>query len=102
MHIAKNNNYDVYSTPADALTAMRQKYGGSSWHYTDAEIDLHHALLGKYMGGGSAYVATLCIPQAGFGVSTGIRGNFVSMDASTLWDVLVVLHEIGRVKIDLD
>ncbi len=61
---------------------MVARYGRTSWHYTSPsgiKPDIHHALLGKHLGGGMAYVGVICNPGVGFGVSGGISGAFVSM-----------------------
>ena len=79
-----------------ALNAMVAKFGRSSsvgWHYTSPsgiEPDLHHALLNRDLGGGRAYIGTICSSSNGFGVSGGLMGNFVSMGNAVVWDLMVV------------
>ena len=74
---------------------MTEIYSGSEWHYTEGKgIDLHHAMLGQDFEGGIAFVGTICRPDGGFGVSTGIRGN-IDLSVLTFWDIYVVMHEIG-------
>ena len=58
IHIESTSLYDQYSSTSDALTAMRNQFQGSSWHYQG--MDLHTALLGNMMGGGIAYLGVLC------------------------------------------
>jgi hypothetical protein len=77
-----------------ALNAMVAKFGRSSgWHYTSPfgiKPDLHHALLKRDLGGGRAYIGTICDSSWGFGVSGGLKGNFVSMGNAVVWDMMVV------------
>ena len=58
IHIQSTSLYDQYSSTSQALTAMRNQFSGSSWHYPG--MDLHTALLGNQMGGGIAYLGVLC------------------------------------------
>jgi hypothetical protein len=82
------------TTTAVALESMRARYGSTvGWHYTSPsgiKPNLHHALLGKNMGGGIAYLGAICRSDYGFGVSTGIVGNFVSLGNAVVWDMVVV------------
>jgi len=98
MHLTAN--YESYSKSGEALQRMREIYGPDSdsdqWHYTEGNgIDLHHAILGKRMNGGIAYIDSLCSPEYGFGVSPTMRGSFLSLDYATVWDTAVLAHEIG-------
>ena len=82
LHINLNRNYDSAIDAKAALGIMVARYGGTSWHYTSSsgvKPDLHHALLGKDLKGGIAYVGVICNPLNGFGVSSNIIGAFVSM-----------------------
>jgi hypothetical protein len=93
LHINLNRNYDSAINSGTALDTMRARYGRTSWHYTSPsgiKPDLHHALLGKNLGGGMAYVGVICNPDGGFGVSSGISGAFVSMGNAAIWDMTVV------------
>ena len=89
-------NYTPTAT-SEALNLMRQtdannaRFGNGS-----DDIDLHHALLGKNLGGGLAHVGTVCNSVYGFGVSTGIIGNMVNTNlGQTYWDIYVFAHELG-------
>lgn len=94
VHIALTDIYDNSTTTSDALAKMETTHGGDLWHY--AGIDLHHALLANTnLAGGLASLGAICDPEQGFGVSGSIKGDFVSLDAATLWDVYVFAHEIG-------
>jgi len=79
----------------EALGAMQARFGSTTgWHYTSPsgiKPDVHHALLGKEMNGGCAYVGdVICNPFWGFGVNGYLSGNFVSMDNAVVWDMMVV------------
>ena len=39
---------------------MRNTYGGSEWHYQDAPVDMHHALLGKGTLAGTGGIVSSC------------------------------------------
>lgn len=90
----KTNLYDTATTADDALVIMRNTYNGANWI---AGADLHHALLGRGLGGGVAYKGTICNEEYGFGVSSGMRGlsrtgGFVDVDSSTIWELYVFTH----------
>ncbi|HJQ83796.1 MAG TPA: DUF4215 domain-containing protein [Candidatus Binatia bacterium] len=57
--------------------------------------DLVHFISGKSVSGGIAYVATVCNPTYGFGVSQ-VFGSFDLSSPSQIWDVLVTTHEMGH------
>ncbi len=95
--ISVSTDYDSAKSYDEVLTKMQNTYSGDSWHYTSpsgVNPDLHHAILGKDLGGGVALMVgggdVLCNPDAGFGVSTGLNGDFVSMGNSVIWDMKVV------------
>ena len=89
-----NTLYDGSTDTLDALNIMRNRYSGSVWH--TAGIDLHHALLGKGLGGGIAYVGVLCRSDYGYGLTASIGGSFVSLDYRVVWDLVAFMHEIGE------
>ena len=85
--ISLNTNYDSAANINGVLDNIVYKYGGSSWHYTSPSginPDLHHALLGRGLGGGRAYGGVPCNPGLGFRVSSGPIGDFVSMGNSVV------------------
>ncbi len=96
LHISLTTNYNSATDTHAALDIMTAKFGRSSsvgWHYTSPsgiKPDLHHALLGRSIGGGVAYLGTICDSRYGFGVSGSLVGNFVSMDNAVIWDISVV------------
>lgn len=67
------------------------------WQANEAATprDTVHFISGKGVAGGLAYLDVLCDPNFGFGVST-VYGSFDMMNPSTLWDVVVVTHELGH------
>ena len=95
LHIVLNANYAAETSTSNALNKMlflwSRPYGGS-WHSTFSGVmpDLHHALLGKNMGGGIAYVGVICRPDYGFGLSASLSGGYVSMSNAVVWDMMVV------------
>lgn len=96
-HIKVTDNYAEAEDSASALDRMREIYGNATtWHYTEGNgVDLHHAILGKRLNGGIAYVGSVCSPDYGFGLSPNMRGSFLSLDFATVWDTSVLAHEIG-------
>lgn len=93
VHVQKTNRYDPAKSTTDALSIMRSTFAGSEWH--SENVDLHHALLAKDLGGGIAYVGALCNSDYGFGLSANLAGTFNGLGASTVWDLTVVAHELG-------
>lgn len=78
---------------------MKDNYGQNSWH-TEG-VDVHHALLGRGLGqnggmAGLASIGALCNSNYGFGLTSGISGNFVNLDSQMVWDLNAFMHEIGH------
>jgi hypothetical protein len=90
LHVAVNSNYASITDTGTAITRMTDIYGTgrTSFHFPNA--DLHHGVLGRNMNGGIAWVGTLCSPTHGFGLSTGMQGNFSQMSSAVVWDFNVV------------
>jgi hypothetical protein len=86
--------YDSSASTQEALTTMRNNYSGSSWHTQN--VDLQHALLGLELGGGIAYIGTICNSDYGFGLTAGLVGDFTSLDQRVVWDLKGFMHEIGH------
>lgn len=93
VHVQKTNRYDPAKSTTDALSIMRSTIAVSEWH--SENVDLHHALLAKDLGGGIANVGALCNSDYGFGLSANLAGTFNELGASTVWDLTVVAHELG-------
>jgi hypothetical protein len=85
--------YDGAGNAGDALDIMFDTYGSNNWH---TDVDLHHALMGKSVGGGVAYLGVVCNSNYGYGVSGSMNGNFVDINQAMVWDMSVVMHEIGH------
>ncbi|KAL7505444.1 hypothetical protein ACHAXN_002933 [Cyclotella atomus] len=64
-----NSVYDLSTCTSDALTIMRTTYAASTWHHP---VNLHHALLGRDLRGGIAYIGVLCRSDYGFGLTASI------------------------------
>ncbi len=80
---------------------MKARFASSvGWHYTSPsgiKPDLHHGLLGRDLGGGLAGIGVMCSSALGFAVSTGLRGDFVSMGNAAVWDMMVVSSSLMMV-----
>ena len=97
----------LYTTAADPWTS--QGVGGTSvdllyefqtaW-YPNMPVDaaLGHFLSGASLGGGVAWLDSLCLPEYRFGVSGNLGGNLPLPVAQgpLNWDFVVVAHEIGH------
>ena len=64
---------------------------GSTWNH-----DLHHALLGKDLKGGIAYLNGVCDSNYGYAISSGIVGTIDDLGGDTYWDISVFSHELGH------
>lgn len=100
-HIELTNYYDAATGTSDALSKMRTQYSSLGFNYDSmfpgvSGHDLHHALLGKSLGGGIAYIGVLCNTAYGFGLSASLSGGYTSMDNSVVWDMMVTMHEVRR------
>jgi len=80
-----------------ALSEMRKEYEGKFGPDTaDGEVDLVHALLGKDVGGGMAFIDTVCDSTWGVGLSSGLRGRVDKLDDDAMNDAFMVAHELGH------
>jgi hypothetical protein len=86
--------YDSATSTSNALDIMRSNYGAGSWHTVG--VDIHHALLGKDLGGGIAYLGVICDAGYGYGLTASIGGNFVSLSQRVVWDLKAFMHELGE------
>ena len=98
-----SNSSDPWSTPdtggstADMLAEFRAAWVGN-W---PATADLAHFISGASIGGGIAYVSTLCSNSFGFGVSGSLNANidwgtWTGQSSFLNWDFVVVAHELGH------
>ena len=91
--IERTTRYDKINNPSAGLDIMRKQWAGNKW--SNSKVDLHHALLGKRLGGGIAYVGVVCNKNYGMGLSGSISGSFKNIDAGVMWDTMVFMHEVG-------
>jgi len=94
-HVLVSDLYVSASGAREALEIMRNHYGSDSWHTPG--IDLHHALLGKGLGGGIAYIGVLCRGDYGYGLTSSISGDFTNLDHRVVWDLKAFMHEVRTV-----
>lgn len=97
----------IYTTPADpwisqdlGLSSIDLLYEFQSAWYAGmpVEASLGHFLSGAGLGGGVAWLDTLCVPEFRYGVSGNLGGNLPLPVAQgpLNWDFVVVAHEIGH------
>lgn len=85
-------------TATTAATQLHQFRAHWQQKMGDVPRDLAHFLSGRALGGGAAWTATLCGPNA-YGVSGNLQGWFpypLADHHPQNWDILVVAHEIGH------
>lgn len=87
------NRYDGTTSTSGALDLIRGRFGGNEW---TPEADLHHALLGANLGGGIAFLGTVCNTGFGFGISANMAGTYGGPGAEIVWDLVVFMHELGH------
>ncbi|MDF1799126.1 MAG: M12 family metallo-peptidase [Planctomycetota bacterium] len=97
----------IYTTPTDpwisqdlGLSSVDLLYEFQSAWYAGMPVDasLGHFLSGAGLGGGVAWLDTLCVPEYRFGVSGNLGANLpLPVTQGPLnWDFVVVAHEIGH------
>ena len=97
----------LYTTASDPWTS--QDSGGTSvdllyefqnaWYPgTPAKAALGHFLSGASLGGGVAWLDTVCVPEYRFGVTGNLSGNtpFPVIQGPLNWDFTAAAHEIGH------
>ena len=92
VEVVITNRYDSASGTSNALDIQRNALKDTNW--PNSEADLVHAILGRSLGGGIAYLGVLCNKGYGFGVSAGINGDTISVCLrrwfGILWWLLMV------------
>lgn len=85
---------DPYSatTTTDALPEFRSWWNANR---TGVSRDIAHLISGKGLGGGIAYINTLCSTSNSYSVSA-VNGIYSYPTNSTTWDVEVIAHEMGH------
>ena len=74
MNVVEIEISTLYDAPGirngvQALNVMRSNFSGENWKSVKGiPVDLHHALLGKNIGGGIAYGEAVCNTNIGFGI----------------------------------
>jgi len=92
----------LYTTPADpwtagdTLSALFELRDYWQINRGDVARTTVHLMSGKNVGGGIAYLGTLCSTSAGYGVSMGLDGNYSASNPFVVWDIDVVTHELGH------
>ncbi|TAE23359.1 MAG: hypothetical protein EAZ92_14725 [Candidatus Kapaibacterium sp.] len=82
--------YSSSSTMGAVLNTFRSTWNAN---YSSVNRDLAHLFTVRGLGGGVAYLNTLCNPSMGYGLSANLRGSFPIDPA---WTTIVVAHEIGH------
>lgn len=103
-----NGDGVVDNSPCGTSAALGELRTHWNANMTGVNRTLVHLLSGKGLGGGIAYVGTLCqnyYAKGGsndYGVSASLGGNFNwdgnqgSDPATVVWDIVVLQHEIGH------
>ena len=102
LNIVRVNEVDIMNgvdNLRDGLRELRLHYEGTvgvgKEEEGDETIHLVHALLGKDIGGGIAFIDTVCSSQWGVGLSSGLQGSMDNL-ADAFYDVHMIAHEIGH------
>jgi hypothetical protein len=84
-------------TATSGTSAALSEYR-SYWNSNRSGVSrsIGHMLSGKGLGGGIAYVGVLCNSSAGYGLSASLGGGFDINNPTSMWDIIVVTHEIGH------
>ena len=102
VHVEETDIYDNITTTKDALRTQRLRprdnLAGSNYYGQDGDdkIILVHALLGRHVGGGIAYIDTICDRKWAFGITSDVHGSFTNLGADALLDLFYYAHEIGH------
>lgn len=95
VHIEEQTLYDTLTTTKEALRAQRL-HPRPHINNDGSHIILHHAFLGRYVGGGIAFIDSICDDSWGYGVTSDISGKLSNIDELVLFDFFIVTHEIGH------
>lgn len=99
VRIEETDFYDNIETTREALRARRLQgiKTNSNTNGDTKKITLYHAMLGRYIGGGIAFIDTICDSKWGFGVTSDLSGTLRSIDDDVLYDFFIFSHELVRV-----
>jgi hypothetical protein len=89
---AGSDPWTVTSGTGNALVQFQNYWNANMSH---VERTIVHMLSGKSLGGGIAYLDALCDSSYGYGLSASLSRTTVDT-SKTVWDTLVVAHEIGH------
>ena len=82
---------------SDGLDILQKYYEGTvGTSINGQKINLVHGLIGQELGGGIAYIDSVCDSRWGVGFSSGLRGSMLNLNADTYSDSHMVTHEIGH------
>ncbi|KAL7518100.1 hypothetical protein ACHAWX_002956 [Stephanocyclus meneghinianus] len=100
VHVAETDMFDGERDAKEALKLMRMYYtlkSNSTENQSKSNtFRLRHAVLGRYLGGGIAFIDSVCDEDWGFGVTSDISGNLKSVDDNVLFDFFIFIHEVGH------
>lgn len=100
IHTNANDGWSTQDTGGTAIDLLNEFQSAWSGGFP-APADLAHFISGAPLGGGVAYLGTLCDPTWGFGVSGSLHGGidwstFNGSPSALNWDFVVVAHELGH------
>ena len=86
---------DPWNATSDTSTVLNEFANYWNANETGRDRTIVHMLSGKGLGGGIAYIGVLCNKSSGYGLSTSLSKTTL-ITTQTVWDTLVVAHEIGH------
>ena len=87
--ITEQEFYDDLTTTKDALREIRLHPRPNL--DKNSKMILHHALLGRWVGGGVAFIDSICDEHWGWGVTSDISGRLENVDELVLFDFFIVI-----------
>jgi len=93
---------NLWTTPADPYsagtlsTALTEFVNWWKANRSGVPRDLAQLVSGRPLGGGIAYIGSLCSSNFGYSVIGNLSGNNVYPSSVTTWDVNVMAHELGH------
>jgi hypothetical protein len=92
VHVQEVSYFQSATNLRDGLKLMRERYDRD---FPD-NVQLRHALLGQYIGGGIAFIDAVCDGRYGVGLSSGLEGRVESLDENAVYDLFIMMHELGH------
>lgn len=97
VHIQETELYDDLTTANEALRAQRLNTKANTINDDgSSRFVLHHALLGRWLGGGIAFIDSICDKQWGYGVTSDVSGSLNNLNELVMFDFFIVTHEVGH------